>query len=434
MSARWITTTVAAMVLATPSAFAQLPSHPASAVGLALPVGARPAPELAPPPQRIARASSAEVSPVSLRMPAGARLTETLPASLAEPINPPANAPPPSDDAFTSAVLRDGPLGAPAGESASRSAATTNPAGQSSWSFKGLFTDFFNRQLNDPCNERKPFQSDHRFDVLASPVTNPFLMEDPRALTEIRPQFFFQSIPNSTPFITGGTAQFFGVRGSLALTNWFSVTLNKLGGVWINPDDTSAFGGGGGLSEIWLGPKFSLPLITQEGRYLGPTVAALGAIFQIPLGASDVFQDTGNFSVVPYASLGANLFRTSYGSFNVIDTFGYSFGDGQRSDYFYNSLHVDFNVANANRFWPLIELNWFHYTRSGNSRPLTIEGADLANLGGTGVAGRDLLTLAGGARVAITPRWQVGAAVEFPIIRPKDLSDFRLTVDMIFRY
>ena len=36
------------------------------------------------------------------------------------------------------------------------------------------------------------FQSDHCFDYFASPVTNPFLFEDPRALTELKPLFIYQ--------------------------------------------------------------------------------------------------------------------------------------------------------------------------------------------------------------------------------------------------
>jgi hypothetical protein len=39
-------------------------------------------------------------------------------------------------------------------------------------------------------------------------------------------------------------------------------------------------------------------------------------------------------------------------SFNALNTFGYAFGDSGRSDYFYNSFHLDYDVANAHRFYP----------------------------------------------------------------------------------
>src|SRR5262249_43771404 len=48
------------------------------------------------------------------------------------------------------------------------------------------------------------FESDHDFDNFISPLTNPFLAEDPRKLTELRPIFMFQTIPHSNIFFNGG--------------------------------------------------------------------------------------------------------------------------------------------------------------------------------------------------------------------------------------
>ena len=44
-------------------------------------------------------------------------------------------------------------------------------------------------------------------------------------------------------------------------------------------------------------------------------------------------------------------------------------------------MHLDFDVANLHRIYPLVELNWYHYNRSGKARDLNFEGADLVNFG-----------------------------------------------------
>jgi hypothetical protein len=139
--------------------------------------------------------------------------------------------------------------------------------------------------------------------------------------------------------------------------------------------------------------------------------------------------------MVPYISGAQNFGRNSYGSFNVMDTFGYSFSvDNGRSDFLYNSIHLDFDVVNAHRFYPFLELNWFHYTSSGDSRPINQEGRDYANFGGVGIDGNDYLTLAPGFRYKFTECVQLGLAAEFPLTNPRDIQEFRFLVDMIFRY
>jgi hypothetical protein len=135
--------------------------------------------------------------------------------------------------------------------------------------------------------------------------------------------------------------------------------------------------------------------------------------------------------------LAQNFGRSSYGSFDVMGTTGYAFStDNKRSEYLFASLHLDYNVANANKFYPLIELNWFHYTVGGTARPfLGFEGADLFNFGSSHVGGDDdNLTIAVGARYKYCEWLQAGIAAEFPLVGRRDLLDFRLTVDLIFRY
>jgi len=274
------------------------------------------------------------------------------------------------------------------------------------------------------------FESDHCFDEFVSPVSNPFLAEDPRTLTEIRPVFLYQTIPNSNPLYSGGNIQFFGLQARLALTQRFSIVMNKLGGVAINPGSGTLVGSSSGFSEIWIGPKYTWYREDQTG-----TVSALGLILQVPSGPGSIYQNTGSLSLVPYISVAQRLGKTSWGTFNFMDTFGVALGtNSARSNYFYNSAHIDFDVANWNRIFPMLELNWFHYTSNGSARPnLGFEGTDIANTGAA-QSGMNFLSLAVGGRYKFSEAVQAGLSLDFTLIGGNALQNFRLGTDVIWRY
>ena len=56
------------------------------------------------------------------------------------------------------------------------------------------------------------------------------------------------------------------------------------------------------------------------------------------------------------------------------------------------------------------------------------------NFGSENVSGQNNLSLAFGFRYKFTEKIQTGLALDFPIAGSKDLSNFRLGIDMIFRY
>ena len=277
--------------------------------------------------------------------------------------------------------------------------------------------------------DRARFKSDCEFDNFASPVTNPFLFEDPRSLTEVRPIFIYQRIPGGAGLFQGGNAWFVGVQGRLAITERFSLVVNKFGLTGFNPASGAAIQESSGFSEIHLGPKYVF--------YRNPetkTLIAAGATFQIPSGSSDAFQNTGQLSIVPYISAARRLWETKSGTFNGMASTGYSFStNDSRSDYFYLSGHLDFDIGNKGRFFPLIEMNWIQYTASGSATNLGVEGRDLANFGSQR-AGTGLLTMAAGARVKLSDRWQLGGAFELPLVGAKDIFQYRFTFDLTWRY
>lgn len=281
-------------------------------------------------------------------------------------------------------------------------------------------------------SNRTLFQSDHEFDCFISPVSNPVYFEDPRALTEFRPVFMWQRTRDSNPVYAGGDNFFLLLQGRLAITPNISFVVNKFGWTFNNPEfPIPGIEDANGFSELHLGPKFTVIRNDTTG-----TLFAFGANFEIATGSSRVAQDTGDWSVSPYFSFAQNFWRTSYGSFNFMNTTGYSFGvDSQRSDFLYSSFHLDYNFQQWPKFYPLVELNWTYYTDNGGARPINFEGNNLYNFGATDISGHSDLSLALGMRYKFSENVQVGVVGEFPLIGgDRTLDRFRLTADLILRY
>ncbi len=200
----------------------------------------------------------------------------------AEPAPPPPPPPPPGFGGAPAAVA--GPN--PAEEAYNCGVANTATSGGGFLSkfcdkFKGLWGD-----VTGGAAGRTPFQSDHHFDVFASPVSNPFYFEDPRALTEVRPLFFWQHTPSSNPIYAGGNNFFLGTRASVAFTDWLSLTVDEFGLVVSNPRNPQGdFQKNTGLSELHLGPKVTFIRNETSG-----TVAAFGLIFEVPIGSGALFK------------------------------------------------------------------------------------------------------------------------------------------------
>ncbi len=284
-----------------------------------------------------------------------------------------------------------------------------------------------------PGPRRGLFQSDHDYDdKIISPVTNPFYFEDPRALTEVRPIFMWQQTPGNNYIFAGGDNVFAGLQARLAITERFSIVVNQLGFIWMEPHSSvnPEFASHVGFAEFHIGPKVTI--IRQECF-----LAAAGFTFEIPTGPAKVFQDTGSLSLDPYISMGFSFGETfKAGSFALLNTTGYSVSTNDlRGDFFHTSFHLSFDVAHLHRVYPLLELHWLHYTSNGHTRDLGFEGRDLFHFGSLGAAGHDELTLAGGLRFKVNDLIQFGVGAEFSLLGGgRHLDDFRLTADMIIRY
>jgi hypothetical protein len=369
-----------------------------------------------PPPSRVEPASRTVPAPPP--EPPARRSSLGAPESGGQPV-----APRPGEPATRKAALPDRD---PVDELLSTRAATRRGDGRAA----GKFGDRMGAAIDDALGERKDwFRSDHAFDGFISPVSNPFLFEDPRSLTEVRPLFIYQKIPSKQPNFKGGDIFFYGTQARVAFTDRFSFTFNKIGGVAVNSGSGSAVRDATGFAELWFGPKYTF----LRGEETGSLLAG-GLMFQVPTGSDRAFQDTGSLSLVPYVTYGQNFGRNlPFGSLNGIITTGYSVAtDSKRNDYFYLSAHIDLDYRNNHKFYPLAELNFLIDTTNGDS-PIAAGGRDLLGLGGQS-KGAGLLTGALGARYKITEWAQVGGAFELPFAGPRDLFRYRFTLDFSLRY
>lgn len=282
-------------------------------------------------------------------------------------------------------------------------------------------------------NERYSFQSDRDFRGMISPVSMPFYSEDPRALTELRPIFMWQAIPGGLPTIAGGNAYFFGTQARLAFNERISLVISELGFLSLQPKVFEPpIQSGWGFAELKLGPKWTFYRNPDNG-----TCLALGTTFELPIGSNKVRQNTGTLSIDPYFSYAQSLpsIPGGYGGLNLMGTTGYSFSaDDRRSEFFYSTFHLDWNIAGTNAFFPFVEMNWIHYTQPGNATNLGREGADLVNFGSETRRARDYFTIAPGLRYRFSDNFFVGGAFEIPLSKEKGISDYRLTLDCIIRY
>jgi len=283
----------------------------------------------------------------------------------------------------------------------------------------------------DSTNTHHLFVSDHEFDGFISPVSNPFFFEDPRSLTELRPIFLYQQAGGKNTIFRGGDIEYLGLQGRLAINECWSIVMTKLGITWIEPHNaTEVFQPHDGFSEIIIGPKWTF--LRNEGT---KTLGAAGLNFDFPAGDSKVLQDTGSLSLIPYVSMAQGFLGSSYGIFQAMGTLGYNLGvDNKRSDDLFLSLHLDYDIGNLHKIYPLVEMNFFYYTSNGKANNLNFEGRDLFNFGSTSVSGHGEVSLALGARYKINENIQFGLVGEAPLTYNRDLMAYRVTLDMIFRY
>lgn len=260
--------------------------------------------------------------------------------------------------------------------------------------------------------------SDHCFDDFISPMTNPVFFEDPRTLTEARVIFANHWLPSG---LGGKQAQLYATQLRFALNEDVSIIATKDGFIVSqNPLIQD------GWADIAAGLK-----INVYKDVCSQTLVSVGGTYEAPFGTPKALQGNGDGEF--------HLFTS--GMTKILDDYHYISGLGLRlpvdtfaeSTSMYWSNHIDREIGNSGVYL-LGECNWYHILSDGGAFPAAVSGLDLFNVGGTGIAGDNIVTLAVGAKYKPSGNTELGVAWETPASDNRDVLDDRLTVDWIIRY
>lgn len=224
--------------------------------------------------------------------------------------------------------------------------------------------------------------------------------------------------------IGGGDFQVYAMQLRVALTERLTLIADKDGYGVIN---SNAIGNSDGWLNLAAGLKYTL-IRDVENQFL----ATVGFMFEPQTGEAAVFQSHGDGLFTFFGTVGKEFGQCNHAILNL----GYQVpvdGD-ENSSFFYSQIHLDRQMFGW--IYPLMEVNWYHWVAGGDrGLPAALgEGDGLLNLGTTGVAGNDLVTMAFGLKAKLNANAEVGAAWEFPVSNRHDLINNRLTAEFILRY
>jgi len=311
----------------------------------------------------------------------------------------------------------------------------------------GFFPDF----LCDSEREARP--AGH-----VNPMSMPYLFEDPYIATDVNFVGIYHNFPSDSIF-DGGEAGVIAIQARLAITDRLAFIATK-DGYMINRPDNSELDNEEGFMDITAGLKYAVIDDREAGLIVTPSLR-----FELPVGNADVFQGFGDGVLIPAVTMG-------YGPENIhlIAGLGAQIAmddDANSSSLFYN-IHLDqaFEVdciPGADFIVPFIELNGTTYVASGDgsnnvstdsfgSVPLKTaqdvlynagngitrdkrgEGADVANLGSSGMSNETIITMAWGVRVPFRNGISTGMSYERVLSQRQDIFEQRWTwmVDYTF--
>jgi hypothetical protein len=290
-----------------------------------------------------------------------------------------------------------------------------------------------------------------RFEGFVPPTSMPYLFEDPFITTEISAHGLWHDFPTDSVF-EGGEIWVAAVQARIAITDRLAFIATKDGYSWLRPDGDSQISSDQGFFDITAGFKYAA-IVRPEDRFIVTPALRI----DIPVGNDDVFSGNGDGVIIPSVSSGLGVgpvnFIASVGLRQPLDT------NDESTSIFYN-LHADVGEL-FGPLVPFIEVNATTWTRSGDGSNKVKtkdfgnvelktaqdvlfgagitdsrrwEGADVVNLGSSGVSGQSVATLAVGSRASITKNVSVGAYYEFPITDRKDIFEQRVAINAIYEF
>lgn len=262
--------------------------------------------------------------------------------------------------------------------------------------------------------------SDECYKDFISPMTNPVFFEDPRMLTEARLIYLNHTLPGG---LGGGDVDLVALQLRARLTERLSLIATKDGFIMYGSDVPIA---DDGWADVGLGLKYLL--------YADPDTQTLlsgGLTFELPVGSTRALQGNGDGEFNLFLTGGTQL---GY-SWQYLTAAGLRLPSDTQSEnqVFYWSHHLDYQFLPT--WYAFGELNWYHYMSDTAAGGVPgINGLDLYNLGSSGVAGLDIVTMAYGLKKRFGDYNEIGLAYELPVTSDEDLLDSRLTFDLIIRY
>lgn len=266
--------------------------------------------------------------------------------------------------------------------------------------------------IENPCN----------FLDVKRPISNPTLFDTALPLTKIHAIFINQDLADNVDTILGklplgGDLQVYAVQAEFALNERLSIVATKDGYIDFRPDATLRETSG--WANIAGGAKWAWLYRPEQGL-----ASSLQLLYEFPSGDSDVWQGTGNGTIIPSILFLKACNRVQYS--NVLG-FRLPVDENDNSTQFFTSHHLGFHLTDW--LYPMVEVNWFHVMDEGNGGPRF--GALNAGIHD------DLVTMAVGCRIAVPKltNTDVGVAWEFPLTDDETtIMKDRLTVDLEIKF
>jgi hypothetical protein len=303
-----------------------------------------------------------------------------------------------------------------------------------------LFPDF-------TCDDHEARPAGH-----VAPMSMPYLFEDPYITTDIVLVGIYHNFPTDS-ILGGGDAGVIAVQARLAITDRLAFIATK-DGYTISRPNNPLLDNEEGFMNITAGLKYAIVDDRELGLIVTPSFR-----YEIPVGNDGVFQGKGRGVAIPAITVG-------YGPENIhlVADLGAQIAansNDSSSSLFYNihldqSFEVDY-IPGADFIVPFIELNGMSWVGSGDGSntietdagrlPLKTaqnilagpnpfmppianrrgEGADVINLGSSGVAGNTLITMAWGFRVPFRNGISAGFSYERALSQRQDIFEQRAT-------
>lgn len=284
-----------------------------------------------------------------------------------------------------------------------------------------------------------------RWQGWASPVTMPYLFEDPFITTEIQAAGLYHDFPSGSVF-EGGHAVVAAVQARLAITDRLAFIATQDGYTWLRPDNPLVHDHDD-FMDLMAGFKYAL-VVDEENRFLlTPSIR-----YQIPIGSQRLFQGFGDGGFLLGTSLGwspGDRFGIDLSKLHAIAATGFFLPIDSDANSTYAHWNVHVGYAATPWLVPFFAFNGIGYLSGGDGdnpidvrgvgdvpldtvqsllRTGSFEGFDVANLGSRSVAGNHVATFAAGTRFLLGEHWSLAAAYERAISDRRDIFDQRGTL------